>query len=107
MHEMTTASQWQVVWLKTVAKAWQDKAFESALKKDPRQALKSAFDFEFPPGVTLSLQTGEEGSAFETAQDGSCIQLRLPPQPADAEQAVALANLADETAKSCCGHPCC
>ena len=49
MHEMTTASQWQVVWLKTVAKAWQDKAFESALKKDPRQALKSAFDFEFPP----------------------------------------------------------
>ena len=57
--------------------------------------------------MTLSLQTDEEGSAFETAQDGSCIRLRLPPQPADAEQAVALANLADETAKSCCGHPCC
>jgi ribosomally synthesized peptide (two-chain TOMM family) len=104
-----TMSQWQVVWLKAVAKAWKDKKFETELKKDPHKALKSAFNFEIPAGVKLALKTATRGGtqSFEATHATGSVPMELPPKPADDEQAVALANLAEETAKHCCGQPCC
>jgi ribosomally synthesized peptide (two-chain TOMM family) len=128
-----TTSQWHVVWLKAVAKAWKDKAFEAELKKDPRKALKKEFNFEFPKSINFSVKEtpagatrsgatrsggtrsaakkapSNEDALFEASDEDSkmCVHLHLPPAPADEEQAVALANLADETHKSCCGQPCC
>jgi len=123
-----TTSQWHVVWLKAVAKAWKDKTFEAELKKDPRKALKKEFNFEFPQSINFSVKSDEEApktrgsksasaKKSESGQDvrfeasepstNMCVHLHLPSPPADEEQAVALANLADETHKSCCGQPCC
>jgi ribosomally synthesized peptide (two-chain TOMM family) len=103
-----TMSQWQVVWLKAVAKAWKDKTFEAELKKNPEKALKDAFNFDVPAGVKLALKSDKGSSkSFEAVHANGTVPMELPPKPADEEQAVALANLAEETAKHCCGQPCC
>ncbi|HYH95735.1 BMA_0021/BMA_0022 family TOMM bacteriocin [Hyalangium sp.] len=115
MNSTTKSSDWQVVWLKAVAKAWRDKSFEEKLKKDPRQALKDAFNFEFPQDVNFTLTTAAEagkdasapGGHFQASHSNMHVRMHLPPPPADHEQAIALANLAEENAKSCCGQPCC
>jgi ribosomally synthesized peptide (two-chain TOMM family) len=115
MNSSTTTCDWQVVWLKAVAKAWRDKSFEEKLKKDPRQALKEDFNFEFPQDVNFTLTTAEEagtdaaarGGHFQASNPNMNLRMHLPPPPSDNEQAVALANLAEETARHCCGQPCC
>jgi ribosomally synthesized peptide (two-chain TOMM family) len=101
-------SQWQVVWLKAVAKAWKDKAFEAELKQNPHKALKDAFNFDVPSSVKIILKAGKSGGhSFEAVHPNGTVPMELPPKPPDEEQAIALADLAEETAKNCCGQPCC
>jgi ribosomally synthesized peptide (two-chain TOMM family) len=105
-------NDWQAVWMRAVALAWQDAAFEADLLKDPRQALQQRFDFQLPEGLRLKVvpASGPDAAAgVGLALQGPEVELPLPRKPADvADHAVALSTLMDTHSRShCCGSPCC
>jgi ribosomally synthesized peptide (two-chain TOMM family) len=107
-----TVNDWQAVWMRAVALAWKEPAFEKALKDNPRQALKQRFDFDLHPSIQLKVVPA--GSTDVSPADAykvnsAEVELQLPKKPADvADHAVALSSLTDTYGRShCCGSPCC
>ncbi|NBD09297.1 MULTISPECIES: BMA_0021/BMA_0022 family TOMM bacteriocin [Corallococcus] len=107
-----TVNDWQAVWMRAVALAWKEPAFEKALQEDPRHALKQRFDFELPAGIHLKVVPAtaqDTAKASDWLLHSAEVELPLPKKPANvADHAVALSSLTDTYNRShCCGSPCC
>lgn len=107
-----SVNEWHAVWMRAVALSWKDAAFEKALQKDPRQALKERFDFELPAGIHLKVVPStakDPAAATEWKLASADVELALPKKPDNvADHAVALSSLTDTYNRShCCGSPCC
>jgi ribosomally synthesized peptide (two-chain TOMM family) len=114
-------TKWRSVWLRAIAKAWQDEAYKKRLLANPQEALRQVGfgtpDFfqdqlkivveEAAPSETAGgprYESREEGAVAGTAQRhvngwvdaGSSLRatltLKLPPPPAPEARALALAD---------------
>lgn len=107
---LETALEWSTVWMKCIARAWQDPEFKAALLRDPEHTLFSYFQFTLPPTVRLQIleltpeQMQQKGYGWRGNLSGQSgwlmppnqLQMILPPMPQDPTmQAVALADYAD------------
>lgn len=92
-----TFLQYRAVILRAIGRAWTDPAFKSALQEKPKTALKSAFRYDFPYDMNLSVLDGSaewtpaaNGGWTNTMQNQ--VTLVLPPKPEAGQEAVALAE---------------
>jgi ribosomally synthesized peptide (two-chain TOMM family) len=107
---LTTTLEWSSVWMKCIARAWQDPVFKAALLREPEQTLYSYFQFAVPPTLKVQVvelsadhqqQTGFGWKGNMSGQSGwlmppNQLQMVLPPAPQDpALQAVALSDYSD------------
>lgn len=102
---LDTTIKWQMVWLEAIALAWRDESFHQHLLKDPRDALKTYFNFDLGPYVKLTVRDatppsggavphklGQAFGGWDPATDPltSEMIMALPPKPALEDQAIAL-----------------
>lgn len=103
---LDTTIKWQMVWLEAIALAWRDEGFKHRLLNDPREALKTYFNFDLGPYVKLTVREatppapgstaphrlGQAFGGWDPATDPltSEMIMALPPKPALEDQGVAL-----------------
>jgi hypothetical protein len=104
MQAGTALADWQVAWLKAVARSWKDTKFRDELIADPRAALTQV-GFVLPTCWHLVVSGGTTVPAPD--EHTSIIHMFLPPKPATGDEAVALAEVSSYVAGCCCGQPCC
>lgn len=77
------------VWSKCVVRAWQDARFREALKRDPEQTLREAFQFTVPAGVHLQVV---ENDMEAQPRSTNALRMVIPPAPEMGMGEIALAD---------------
>ncbi|WP_116136273.1 BMA_0021/BMA_0022 family TOMM bacteriocin [Trinickia diaoshuihuensis] len=88
--------EFRAVIIEAIALAWRDADFLGELRKDPKQALKDQFGYEYPAQVNLKVNNNTSTwlpdltGGWKTNQLNA-LELVLPPAPAPDQMTVALA----------------
>ena len=95
--------EWEVIWPRAIARAWEDAEFKKKLIQDPRGTFESELDYPLNPELTLTIKEGPEGTVqYDAGKPGGDpwenmpmmeLTLYLPPAPKDHKDwAIAIAN---------------
>lgn len=83
--------------IRAIGRAWSDEKFEQALYKEPKGALREAFNYDFPYDMHLKILQGSAkwdplGAVGWVVSMQNTVELVLPPKPEAGQEAVALAE---------------
>jgi ribosomally synthesized peptide (two-chain TOMM family) len=89
--------EFRAVIMQSIARAWRDENYRVSLIADPKQALKAAFDYDFPFNMNLSVNVDNAKWEQNTVGDWLVFKqnkliMVLPPAPEQQEQLEALAS---------------
>lgn len=104
---------WRRIWLKAVARAWNNEAFKKQLIAHPIETLHKEFGYKVPSSIHIQVvETDPSSRDIGWSEKGwnlpqTTLVLPLPPKPAGvADGAVALSDLFSQSAGSC-SDTCC
>jgi ribosomally synthesized peptide (two-chain TOMM family) len=102
-QDLITMIRWQNVWLRIIARAWEDKEFfEEITTANPEETaglVKRYFNYDVPAHLALQIKPTTVGpdDPYRYDDDFERIELtvHIPPTPKQGREAVALAAYSD------------
>lgn len=102
-QDLITMIRWQNVWLRIIARAWEDDKFlEEITEANPQETtgiIKRYFDYSVPAHLALNIRMSEAKRNDPLRLDDDyqriALTVHIPPKPEPGREAVALAEYSD------------